>query len=259
MKTCIFKPKDILTIYPISFSYMYRQEAIERHTGANMHQIFIVSDGSGVLSTETFQKNLEKGDMFFLKANERHSYSGDENFKTSFFAFYGKTTENILKYFDITRSEVFKQKNYRACEILIENFYNDYESHADNFAFLSAETYKIVTSFFLCAKESEKTAIEKVKSYIDSNFAQTISLNNIMEFYPHSKAKLCRDFSQKYGMTIIDMLTKIRLEHAEILLRTNPHMSLAQISSNCGFNDTSYFCKIYKKAFGKTPKAKNAR
>ena len=259
MKTCIFKPKDILTIYPVSFSYAYRQEPIDRPSGIDMHQIFVVSDGSGVLSTDDFEECLQKGDMFFLKAEERHSYYGDENFKTSFFTFSGEMCLNILKYFGIEKSGVFKSKNYRTCEILIENFYNDYENIAENYALLSAETYKIVTSFFSCATSSEKTPIETVKSYIESHFAKEISLNDIMEFYPHSKAKLCRDFPQKYGMTVIEMLTKTRLEHAKILLRTNPRMTLSQIASNCGFNDTSYFCKTYKKTFGKTPRENNIK
>lgn len=259
MKTCTFKPKNILTIYPVSFSYAYKQEPIDRPDGIDMHQIFVVNAGEGVLCTDNFEEKLEKGDMFFLKADERHSYYGSRDFKTSFFTFAGEMCRNILKYFGIENSAVFKSKDYRTCEMMIENFYNDYENISENYALLSAETYKIATTFFSYATSSEKTPIETVKSYIKSNFAKAISLNDIMEFYPYSKAKLCRDFPQKYGMTLIEMLTKTRLEHAEILLHTNPRMTLSQIASNCGFSDTSYFCKIYKKTFGKTPRENNIK
>ena len=81
-----------------------------------------------------------------------------------------------------------------------------------------------------------------------------LSLQDITELYPYSKSKLCRDFSAEYGMSIFDMLTKIRLNHARIMLKSDPSVSLKEVSENCGFNDTSYFCKMYKKAFGVSPK-----
>ena len=55
-------------------------------------------------------------------------------------------------------------------------------------------------------------------------------------------------------MSIFDMLTKIRLENAYYLIKTNPYLKLDYVSSLCGFNDTSYFCKMYKRKFNISPK-----
>ena len=148
---------------------------------------------------------------------------------------------------------VYSGQSYASAEPEIFNFFGEFEI-MDYPAQLSARTYSVVASFFSEAVKSRITPIEKVKKYLDANYGRMLSLQDITELYPYSKSKLCRDFSAEYGMSIFDMLTKIRLNHARIMLKSDPSVSLKEVSENCGFNDTSYFCKMYKKAFGVSPK-----
>ena len=53
-------------------------------------------------------------------------------------------------------------------------------------------------------------------------------------------------FKEKFGVTFIDYLTDVRLEHAKReLIHTNK--SLKEICYSVGYNDPNYFSRVFKK------------
>ena len=60
-------------------------------------------------------------------------------------------------------------------------------------------------------------------------------------------------FKQEMGITFTDYLNQIRINQScELLAKTN--FSLIDISIMSGFDDQSYFSKVFKKLKGVTPK-----
>ena len=53
-------------------------------------------------------------------------------------------------------------------------------------------------------------------------------------------------------MTPVTYINKLRLSKAKTLL-ANTNLSIEQISLKCGFNEYSYFTRLFKKQFGQTP------
>lgn len=253
MKTCIFSSCERLPIYPVTIEYNHKQEKVIRQNGASFHQLFIVSGGCGYLFFGEENFALEKGDMFFIRKNIGHMYEGNEDFTTSYLGFDGVLCENLFSYYDINDYGIYKSKNSENPVSMIYEFFNNFEK-TEGFDIMSAHTYSIVMSFFNRALKPDFTPIEAVKNYIESNFAKPIALSDILELYPYSKAKLCRDFPAKYGMTIFQMLTKIRLIHARTMLANNPGLKLKNVAEDCGFSDISYFCKMFKREYGESPK-----
>ncbi|MBR4666500.1 MAG: helix-turn-helix domain-containing protein [Lentisphaeria bacterium] len=47
---------------------------------------------------------------------------------------------------------------------------------------------------------------------------------------------------------------KIRLQHAGDLL-INSNSSIAEIAEQCGFYDSNYFCKQFRRAFAVSPRS----
>lgn len=256
MKTCFFKPKELLEIYPVTIAVGYKQENIYRKYGADINQVFIVTNGRGCLTVENTEYEIEKGDMFFIKKDVPHYYGGNDDFTTSYLGFDGRMSENVFTYFDVNNAGVYKNKNFNTVLAQLEEFYENFDNITE-YAILSAYTYKFVSLFFSEALKNIQTPIEAVKRYIESNYYKSIALMDILEFYPYSKATLCRKFAEEYGIGIFEAITKIRLEHAKIMLRSNPSIKLKKVAESCGFNDVSYFCKVYKKAFGESPKKQN--
>ena len=135
----------------------------------------------------------------------------------------------------------------------VENLYDNIEQQ--ELSLLCSETYSTIISFFeeVCTKECKE--IEVVHKYIFANYSKQLTLEDVLLIYPYSKSKLCRSFKKEYGCTIFDFLTATRLRHAKHLIRNHPNLKLKEISQNCGFNDISYFCKMYKNYYGNPPKS----
>ena len=58
-------------------------------------------------------------------------------------------------------------------------------------------------------------------------------------------------FKRKWVSRLRTTLSKVRVEAAKLLMRSD--YSLAEISQMVGFNDQSYFTKVFKKHTGESP------
>jgi AraC-like DNA-binding protein len=68
-----------------------------------------------------------------------------------------------------------------------------------------------------------------------------------------SAAQLGRTFKQVAGMTLVAYLNHVRLANAARLLKETDR-TIADIASEVGFSDQSYFDKRFKRAFGGAPR-----
>lgn len=67
-----------------------------------------------------------------------------------------------------------------------------------------------------------------------------------------SQSQLSRKFSGITGQSIVSYILKVKLNAAKKMLR-NPSSSITDVSDACGFNDSGYFSRVFKKQFGITP------
>lgn len=91
-----------------------------------------------------------------------------------------------------------------------------------------------------------------VKRYLDSNYAQNITLDTLAESTHISKFYLSHTFSRYLGMSPINYLIQKRLQESRDLL-TRTDYSIAQIASSVGFSSQSYFSQIFHKFMGMSP------
>ncbi|MBE9918076.1 methylphosphotriester-DNA--protein-cysteine methyltransferase family protein [Paenibacillus donghaensis] len=94
--------------------------------------------------------------------------------------------------------------------------------------------------------------IEVITRYMDHNFAEPLSLNLLAEIGHGSPYHLHRTFKKIMGMTPLEYLQRIRLDHAKALLK-QPDLSIAAIGKRVGLPNTSYFISLFKQNFGYTP------
>lgn len=94
--------------------------------------------------------------------------------------------------------------------------------------------------------------IEVITRYMDHNFAEPLSLHLLAEIGHGSPYHLHRTFKKIMGMTPLEYLQRIRLDHAKALLK-QPDLSIAAIGKRVGLPNTSYFISLFKQNFGYTP------
>lgn len=95
--------------------------------------------------------------------------------------------------------------------------------------------------------------VKRAISYIHENYKNKISLSNIAEALHTSPSYLSMLFKHETGATITDYLNQIRIEKSRELLSEST-MGLLDVSIQSGFENQSYFSKVFKKINGVTPK-----
>lgn len=88
--------------------------------------------------------------------------------------------------------------------------------------------------------------------YMQDHLQDDISRDEVASVACLSPSHFSRVVKQTFGRSFTDLLAKMRIDRAcELLVRTEK--SLIQICLDCGFNDQSYFTKVFQKYTGRTP------
>ena len=107
------------------------------------------------------------------------------------------------------------------------------------------------TEALTTADPEENTAL-KVLRYLESNYV-TGSLSEVAELLHYDVCWLSRQIKRITGKTYTQLVQEKRLAQAAFLLR-NSGQNIADISLAVGYENISYFHRIFTAAYGKTPK-----
>ena len=89
--------------------------------------------------------------------------------------------------------------------------------------------------------------------YVNEHFKNKISLKTVAGHLHTNPSYLSMLFKQEMGITFTDYLNQIRINRScELLVNTN--LNLIDISFQVGYDDQSYYTKMFKKLKGVTPK-----
>ena len=95
--------------------------------------------------------------------------------------------------------------------------------------------------------------IQKVQRYVDENYGNEIKLCELARIVGMSPEAFSRYFHQSTGKALSDYLLDYRIGVAARSLIDTSDM-IASIGYKCGFNNASYFNRVFKKRRGCTPK-----
>lgn len=98
----------------------------------------------------------------------------------------------------------------------------------------------------------------QVLRYIRENFAQPITLDEVARSVYLSPFYFSHLFMDELGITFMEYLTRVRMEEAKKLL-CDKSLSMQAIAESVGYDDASYFSKVFKKNVGVTPNKYRAR
>lgn len=103
-------------------------------------------------------------------------------------------------------------------------------------------------------KSNDIEKIDTVYNYVLNNFKSDLSLKDIAQKCNMNTAAFCRYFKKKTGKTFKDFMNEIRLGNAAKLLLKGD-LTIAEVAFESGFNNPSYFNRLFKRMKGTTPKA----
>ena len=108
------------------------------------------------------------------------------------------------------------------------------------------------SSLALSDEDANSVLVKQVCSYIESNYDKRIGLDEIAADCSYSKFHMARIFKSVMNMTVIDYLTKVRMEKAKELLAITKD-SVKVIAFRTGYSDPNYFSLTFRKYEGITP------
>ncbi len=97
-----------------------------------------------------------------------------------------------------------------------------------------------------------KKLIIKAKDFIQRNYTGKIYMNDVAEYVGLSPYYFSRVFKQESGETFTQYINTIRIQRSKEYIR-NHYMSLGEIALKVGYEDFSYFSKVFRKSEGCLP------
>lgn len=91
--------------------------------------------------------------------------------------------------------------------------------------------------------------------YMDEHYPNKITLDELADVVHISKSECCRCFKRSLNTTPIEYLMKLRISKAAIMIQNNDPKSdsFSELAFFVGFNNASYFNKIFRQYIGCTP------
>lgn len=95
--------------------------------------------------------------------------------------------------------------------------------------------------------------IESAENAIRRHFQNPdLSISSLAEQAGVSEVYFRKIFQARWGISPSRYLLSVRLEHAKELL-SDRGLTVEECACQCGFNSTSYFCRIFRREVGTTP------
>ncbi|WP_303316460.1 AraC family transcriptional regulator [Flavivirga abyssicola] len=115
----------------------------------------------------------------------------------------------------------------------------------DDYIILNAD------GFAFEAEPQDSGKIGLIYKYVNRNFQNHISLDEIADKVSMTVPAFCRYFKRITGKTFTKLVNEYRVVHATKLLNES-QMSISDISFECGFNNFSHFNKQFNEITGKS-------
>ncbi len=124
---------------------------------------------------------------------------------------------------------------------------------------ISLEIHKIIADMVArraseinISLECHRDTLNKVISYINENYQNNISIDELSSIANISKFYLIRIFKEMTGITPYRYIVLTRIDKSKNLLRST-NLTISEIAEKCGFSDCNSFINHFKNSTGITP------
>lgn len=223
-------------------------------------EIELCTEGAGKVLIDGEKHDIAKGDIIVVNSGAVH-YTWAENF-LQYTCLIIST--QWCRQMDINYDEVRFQplvKNRGIAELIerLSEIYTD-RSTPMRIAKLNELLLSIIimlTEKYSCTdgtkkgKDKKFEVIKDTVDYIQKNYDKKISLSEISKEVLIDKYTLCKEFKKYTGQTVIEYLHRYRSMKAIEYLSKG--ITVTETASLCGFENLSFFTKIFKRYMGRSP------
>lgn len=234
--------------------------------------IYVISGDLTAKVQDGKKFHITAGNLLFIPSAAKYSLKGDY-FRAAIISFdptdeYSGFEDKISPSLPCNFDSSLSHKNEEPFDkmFLVE----DFESERDSFieitniatskegewrAEISAKLKLILLKAIeiTCDNALPSRMVEALDAYIRENCSEEISNTEIGAIFGYHPFYVSRVLKEKKGITLHQYIIAYRLKFAKTLLE-NTKRPIADIATDAGFTDASYFTKTFRQTFGMTPK-----
>lgn len=245
----------------------------------DFNELVIVLSGTGIHVVNEVIYNLIPGDVFILNAGDRHEHKNTKNLVFCNITFLPGKLEALgddiktlpgFHHLFVLEPIFRQQKKYSSTfrlntsqliviTDLVTKMDKEYKS-------MLGATETMLTAYFmelvvyLCRQYGEFVQenprldidIAGVLSFLESNYAQNIPLEELATIANLSASHFLKIFSEVMNITPIQYLKQLRI-HKACHLIANTRLTMTEIAASVGIADSNYFSRAFKSVLGISP------
>ena len=164
------------------------------------------------------------------------------------FPIFDENLNNLKRLFDLLERELREQPDwYWSCRS---------RSYFMEMMFLLERTYEVVghTDPIGCAEKILNPHLKKAVAYIENNYHNVITLEDVMSAAALSRSALTQLFKKELAMSPIEYVWHHRIVVAHKLLSFT-NLPVKDIATRCGFKTVQHFSRKFEESYGANPTA----
>ena len=241
-------------------------------------ELIVIKKGRGLVSVDFRQRSVTSGDIVLIRPGQLHSIEQDGSHSMEYENIILKPHLLISDEPDLCAlrfinplmagaipSETFLTPSlpyYRQVSECIRQIDGLCEAQPEGFQ-LAVKGLLFQFIFLLVSNQSpqenpallQTKSLEKMKTilkYVEEHYTERITVEDMADLTYYSKSHFMKFFKAHMGTGFIEYLNDYRLSMAERLLRSSDH-SVLDIAQMSGFDNLSYFNRIFKRKYGISP------
>ncbi len=256
----------------------------DRHSHDDFYELVVVREGSAFHGFGGEKHRLSPGDVFLMPPGEPHYYTdanrlGIYNILFSRKFFSGVLAElrdaaEVESYLGLVPAGIRERKFeirhldnrlfFQITALLDEILAEEREKRSGARLMVLSNALRVLLLICRYAKKSapaDDSADYRIGMLIrrlDTEYPETWSLERMAETTGFPVDGFRHRFRRIVGAPPMAWLLELRLEKAELLLRTGT-LSVAETAAACGFTDSNYFSRQFRRKFGRTPRESRSR
>ena len=263
--------------FPFFIQYGGHEGNMFIHGHEDFCELVIVLEGTAEHIVEQERFPVRKGDVFVMGKDIRHGYDNCSNFRICNIMFRPESLLSgdydikqhagfhalFLLEAQINTAQGFKSRlhlshaDFSELKNLLDTAIKEYSTndpgkHTILHAYFMMIVTKLSRLYDAPSKQREISGIAEAAAFMENHYTEDITIEQVLEISHYSQRHFIRLFSAAYGTTPQKYLMNIRIRRACTLLREST-LSITEIALRCGFGDSNYFSRAFRKARGVTP------
>lgn len=263
--------------FPFFIQYGAHENTMFIHDHEDFSELVVVMDGTAEHIVESERFPIKKGDVFVMGSGIQHGYDNARGLRICNIMFRPEALLNgnydiklhpgfhalFLLEAQVNKAQGFRSRlklshtDFAELGQLLDAAVREYAKELPGKkTILHSYFMQIVTLlsrlYDAPEKQREISGMAEAAAYMENHYMDDISIEQVLEISHYSQRHFIRLFSAAYNTTPQKYLMNIRIRRASALLREST-LPITEIALRCGFGDSNYFSRAFRKASGMTP------